>query len=115
LARPPVAEFFGATTGREVYRRDHRSRLYGRCAMTATEIKQAITEILADIAPDEDLSGLKEDVPFRDQLELDSMDFLDIVMELRKRYRIQIPEEEYTELASMASTVRYLEPRMKDL
>jgi acyl carrier protein len=82
--------------------------------MTADEIRQAIRHILHDIAPDEDLSGLKDDVPFREQLELDSMDFLDIVMELRKRYRIQIPEEEYTELASMASTVRYLEPRMKD-
>ena len=43
------------------------------------------------------------------------MDFLDIVMELRKRYRIQIPEEDYPELASMSSTVRYLEPRMKDI
>jgi acyl carrier protein len=83
--------------------------------MTAAEIKEAITAILADIAPDEDLSDLKEDVPFRDQLELDSMDFLDIVMELRKRYRIQIPEEEYPQLASMASTVQYLEPRMKDV
>jgi acyl carrier protein len=82
--------------------------------MTVDEIKQAILDILHDIAPDEDLSGLKDDVPFRDQLELDSMDFLDIVMELRKRYRIQIPEEQYTELASMASTVRYLEPRMKE-
>ena len=77
--------------------------------------KTAILDILHDIAPDEDLTGLKEDVPFREQLELDSMDFLDIVMELRKRYRIQIPETEYTELASMASTVRYLEPRMKDI
>ena len=83
--------------------------------MTAAEIREAITAILADIAPDEDLSQLKEDVPFRDQLELDSMDFLDIVMELRKRYRIQIPEEEYLQLASMASTVQYLEPRMKDV
>lgn len=83
--------------------------------MTAAEIKQAVLEILADIAPDEDLGNLKEEVPFRDQLELDSMDFLDIVMELRKRYRIQIPEEEYPELASMGSTVRYLEPRMKDI
>ncbi len=83
--------------------------------MTAAEIREAILEILADIAPDEDLSELKDDVPFREQLELDSMDFLDIVMELRKRYRIQIPEEEYTELVSMASTVRYLEPRMKDV
>jgi len=83
--------------------------------MTSAEIKTAILAILGDITPDEDLSDLKDDVPFRDQLELDSMDFLDIVMELRKRYRIQIPEEEYTELASMASTVKYLEPRMADM
>jgi acyl carrier protein len=83
--------------------------------MTAAEIRQAVLDILADIAPDEDLSHLKEDVPFREQLELDSMDFLDIVMELRKRYRIQIPETEYPELVSMGSTVRYLEPRMKDV
>ena len=83
--------------------------------MTADDIKQAVLNILGDIAPDEDLSNLKDDVPFREQLELDSMDFLDIVMELRKRYRIQIPEEEYTQLASMDSTVKYLEPRMKDV
>jgi acyl carrier protein len=85
-----------------------------KIAMTAADIREAILAILADIAPDEDLSNLKEDLPFREQLELDSMDFLDIVMELRKRYRVQIPETEYTELASMASTVRYLEPRMKE-
>jgi acyl carrier protein len=83
--------------------------------MTGEEIREAVVGILSDIAPDEDLSNLKEDVPFRDQLELDSMDFLDIVMELRKRYRIQIPEEDYGELASMASTVKYLEPRLRDV
>ncbi len=83
--------------------------------MTAAEIKEAVAEILADIAPDEDLSDLKEDVAFRDQLEMDSMDFLDIIMELRKRYRVQIPEEDYPELASMTSTVTYLAPLMKDI
>ena len=83
--------------------------------MTATDIREAVTAILADIAPDEDVTHLKEDIAFRDQLELDSMDFLDIVMELRKRYRVQIPEGDYPELASMASTVRYLEPLMKDM
>jgi acyl carrier protein len=83
--------------------------------MTSAEIQQAILDILSDIAPDEDLSGLDDAKPFRDQIELDSMDFLDIVMELRKRYRIQIPEEEYPALASMASSVEYLLPRMKDL
>jgi len=83
--------------------------------MTPAEIRQHVIDILEDIAPDEDLSQLKDDVPFRDQLELDSMDFLDIVMELRKRHRIQIPEEDYGELASMESTVKYLEPLMKDM
>ena len=56
-----------------------------------------ILDILGDIAPDEDLSGLKDDVPLREQLELDSMDFLDIVMELRKRYRVQIPTQSLLE------------------
>jgi acyl carrier protein len=83
--------------------------------MTPAEIKAVILDILEDIAPDEDLSGLKEDVPLREQLELDSMDFLDIVMELRKRYRVQIPEDDYVELSSLQSTVKYLAPLMKDL
>ena len=83
--------------------------------MTGDDIKEAIVDILSDIAPDEDLTNLKDDVPFADQLELDSMDFLDIVMELRKRYRIQIPEEDYPELGSMKRTVEYLEPRMQDV
>jgi len=83
--------------------------------MTPAEIRTEIISILEDIAPDEDLTSLQDDVPFRDQMELDSMDFLDIVMELRKRHRVQIPEEEYKQLASMSSTVKYLEPLMKDL
>jgi acyl carrier protein len=82
--------------------------------MTAADIREAVLEILADISPDEELSHVKDDLPLRDQLGLDSMDFLDIVMELRKRYRIQIPEEDYPQLTSLASTVQYLEPRMKD-
>lgn len=83
--------------------------------MTAAEIRDEILDILSDIVPDEDLAALVDDVPLREQIELDSMDFLDIVMELRKRHRIQVPESDYVELATMASTVKYLEPRMKDI
>ncbi len=80
--------------------------------MSPAEIRDEIIDILSEIAPDEDLTDLNDEQSFREQIELDSMDFLDIVMELRKRHRIQIPEEEYGELASMASTVKYLEPKM---
>ena len=83
--------------------------------MVADEIRCVILDILSRIQPDEDLSGLVDDVPFREQLELDSMDFLDIVMELRKQYRVQIPEEDYENLATMAGTVSYLEPLLKDV
>ena len=82
--------------------------------MTPAEIRAEIISILEDIAPDEDLSSLQDDVPFRQQIELDSMDFLDIVMELRKRHRVQVPEADYGQLVSMASTVKYLEPLMKN-
>jgi acyl carrier protein len=83
--------------------------------MTRDEIKVEVLDILKDIAPDEDLSQLKDDQSFREQMELDSMDFLDIVMELRKRHRIQIPEDDYVNLRSMDSTVAYLEPLLKNI
>lgn len=83
--------------------------------MTDDEIREVIIDILSDITPDDDLSRLKDDVPFREQLDLDSMDFLDIVMELRKRYRVQVPEQDYPQLASMTSTIAYLAPRMRDV
>ena len=83
--------------------------------MAPEEIRDAVLEILEDIAPDEDLSNLQDGKAFREQLELDSMDFLDIVMELRKRYRVQVPEEEYGQLESMGSTDEYLTPKMENI
>ncbi len=83
--------------------------------MTRDEIRDEILDILGDIAPDEDLSSMDDSVSFREQMELDSMDFLDIVMELRKRHRVMVPEDEYVQLANMNSTVEYLEPKMKDI
>jgi len=83
--------------------------------MTDAEIREEVLDILSDIAPDEDLSAIDPEKPFREQLELDSMDFLDIVMELRKQYRIQIPEADYPQLGTMDSTVAYLTPLLKDV
>ena len=68
-------------------------------------------DIIAEIAPDEDLSNVIYDVPLRDQLDLDSMDFLDIVMELRKNFGVEVPEDEYPKLASLKSCADYLHPK----
>ncbi len=83
--------------------------------MAPPEIRQVVLDILERIAPDEDLSDLDDSVAFREQMELDSMDFLDIVMELRKQYRVQIPEDEYSNLLTMDSTVSYLTPKLRDV
>lgn len=83
--------------------------------MTRDEIRNVILEIIEDIDEEADFDRLDSDQPLRDQLDLDSMDFLDIVMELRKRYKLQIPEEEYPELSTLNSCVNHLEPKLKDI
>ena len=83
--------------------------------MTKDECKKVVLEIIADIAPDEDLTNVKPEVRLRDQLQLDSMDFLDIVMELRKRYGIEVPEIDYPRLASLESCGDYLTPKFNAL
>jgi acyl carrier protein len=82
--------------------------------MTADEIVIAIKDIITTIAPDENVSNLNNGERLRDQIDLDSMDFLDIVMELRKLYGVQIPEEEYKELATLDGCVKYLMPNLAD-
>ena len=82
--------------------------------MTRDEVRQVIISILKDIAPDEDVNSIEDDVVLREQIDLDSMDFLDIVMELRKRFNIEVPESDYQELVSMASCIQYLQPLLKD-
>jgi acyl carrier protein len=81
--------------------------------MTIDEIKNVVLEIIQDIDDEADLENLNSGEALRDQLDLDSMDFLDIVMELRKRYQIQIPEADYPQLATLDSCVNYLTPRLK--
>jgi acyl carrier protein len=82
--------------------------------MTDQQIKDMILEIVADIAPDADLSNIDPQVRLREQIELDSMDFLDIIMELRKRYKIDVPEDDYMKLSTLDGCVEYLRPHLKD-
>ena len=76
------------------------------------QAKDVVLAIIATVAPDADLSNVKGEVPLRDQLDLDSMDFLDIVMELRKRYKVEVPKEDYPQLASLDSCAEYLGPKL---
>ena len=81
--------------------------------MEATEVRQVVLDIIADVSMEDELNHLKDDIALRDQLDLDSMDFLDIVMELKKRHKVEVPQEDYPQLASLQSCVDYLTPKMK--
>ena len=82
--------------------------------MTREALRDHVIEIISDIAPDEELDDINDDEALRDQIELDSMDFLDIVLELRKRHKVEVPEEDYPQLRTMNSTLDYLLPKFAD-
>jgi acyl carrier protein len=77
--------------------------------MTRTEIQERVGKALANVAPEIDPERLQPDVPFRDQVDLDSMDFLRFVIELHKQFGIDVPETDYPQLASLSGAVSYIE------
>ena len=79
--------------------------------MTPDEIRNVIVETLTRIAPEIDPTSIRPDVPFRDQLDLDSMDFLNFVLALHDRLGIDIPEIDYPKLTTLDGAVAYLSSR----
>ena len=76
--------------------------------MTRDEIRATVLRALGEIAPEADLATLEPDVPFRDQLDLDSMDFLNFVIALHAALDVDIPEADYPKLATLDGCVDYL-------
>lgn len=76
--------------------------------MTPTEIRDTVLRLLGNIAPEVDLTQLKPDVSFREQLDIDSMDFLNFVVALHKELGVAIPEKDYPKLATLNGCVEYL-------
>jgi len=78
------------------------------------KIESALLGIVSTIAPEKDLSKINYQERLRDQLDMDSMDFLDIIMELRKRYKIEVPKEDYPRLATLDECLDYLKNKFPD-
>ena len=76
--------------------------------MTRDELRAAVLTALGDIAPEVDPEEIEPDVNFRDQLDIDSMDFLEYAAAVSKRYGIQVPESDYGELSTLRSAAAYV-------
>ena len=76
--------------------------------MTDLDLRAAVLDILGRIAPEADLPHLPDRAVLRDELDLDSMDFLNFVVALSERFHVEIPETDYPKLATLAGCLDYL-------
>lgn len=76
--------------------------------MTRDEIAGAVKAILGGIAPEADLGAVPSDADLREELDLDSMDFLRFVVRLHERLGVSVPEADYPRIRTLDGCVEYL-------
>jgi len=79
--------------------------------VNAERIRTRVVEVLRGIAPELDATNLEPTVELREQLDLDSMDFLNFAIGLNKAFGVDIPEADYRKLATLDGCVGYLAAR----
>lgn len=80
--------------------------------MSHPDIRAVVVRHLTRVAPEVDASALKPDVPLRDQIDIDSMDFLNVVIAIHEELGVDIPEADYARLSTLDGTVAYLEGKL---
>ena len=77
--------------------------------LTPEHIRETVLRILSEVAPEADLESLDPDVEFRDQLDIDSMDFLSFILGIHHELGVDVPELDYPKMASLGDCVSYLQ------
>lgn len=80
--------------------------------MTRDEIVAGVRSILGTIAPEVDLARVKPDADLRDELDIDSMDFLRLVVALHDRMGVDVPEADYPRIRTLHACVAYVAERL---
>jgi len=76
--------------------------------MESDQVKKVILEELSNIAPEIESDEVPADQDMREALELDSMDFLNLVIAVSKRTRVSIPEADYTKVLTLDAMIAYV-------
>jgi acyl carrier protein len=80
--------------------------------MTAeNDIRTEILSVLTTIAPEVEADDITDDALLRDQVDLDSMDWLNFLVGVHKRLNVDVPESDYASLRTLSDVVRYVENR----
>jgi acyl carrier protein len=80
--------------------------------MNREELSKRVLELVTEIAPDVDPASVNAGVAFRDQFDFDSMDTLNFAIALNREFGVDVPETDYSQLASLEKCVAYLAPRL---
>ncbi|MCV7199360.1 acyl carrier protein [Mycobacterium angelicum] len=75
--------------------------------MTENDTRDVILSVLQSIAPEVESDEIEDDMLLRDQVDLDSMDWLNFLRGIHKRLHIDIPESDYATLRTLADVVSY--------
>ncbi|MFN7087189.1 MAG: acyl carrier protein [Burkholderiales bacterium] len=78
---------------------------------TREQVRAALLEALGAIAPEADLDAIAPDKPLREQLDIDSYDFLNLVIRLHEALGIEVPEADYGQLATLNGAIDYFASR----
>lgn len=76
--------------------------------MSEEAIRREVVAVLKSIAPEVEESELDPARPLRDQIDLDSMDWLNVIVALHERLAVDIPEADYAKLSTLDDLVDYL-------
>ena len=74
-------------------------------------VRAAVIGVLKSIAPELEEAELRPDRPLRDQIDLDSMDWLNVIVALHERLNVEIPESDYAKLTTLDAVVAYIGAR----
>lgn len=81
-------------------------------ALTPEQIKHTIIDILKTIAPEADYDSLNPDVKLQEALDIDSFDFLNMLIGLDEAVGVAVPESDYGLLITLNDLVRYISARL---
>jgi acyl carrier protein len=76
--------------------------------MNTDQARAAVADLIGRIAPEADLSQVPGDVDYRDELDLDSMDFLSLVEGLHEATGVDVPEADYPSVRTLDDLLGYL-------
>lgn len=79
--------------------------------MTEAGIREAVLRALSNVAPEVDFDSIDPAKDLRDQIDIDSVDFLNFVIGLHKELNIEIPDADVAKLSTLDGCVNYLTAR----